>query len=676
LSVAWLRCSRVLWRVLPALLVASVAGAMTLDEQDRLETLGRAKPQEALAALQRDVPDPASDDEQALNAWRLQGRLHLRLGDQPAAERAIEQLDRLARETHDAGRQAAAQLASACVRADALLVTGPLRRADALFDALESAHPLPPSLYALRQDCRQVRAAVKEGLGEYPAALRLLQEAVREADEEASQPWRRSELRKAMANVLRRAGQIEAARRTNAEALRLGRVQHDALCQARALSVASMLTSGPDAAAQELAALQGAIRLAREADAPFEEAQGLANLSDYHLQHGQFEQALAQAEQALPLARRTMNTDAEEICQANAGYALIAMHRLDEGMRRARESIDRDLRIDDQVSASELLSDLALYLERAGYAAEAVATYQELRRVSDEVAHRGQQREVAELLAGFEAERRRQERDALKEDNQLKEEQLRQRELSFQFWFLLIGVSLLLLVLAGLLYSRARRTRAALRHSNERLQQQSRQDPLTGLANRRAFEIRVEQDEVPSQERPGLLCLLDLDYFKRVNDVYGHAAGDAVLVEVARRLRAITRDGDLLARWGGEEFLLVALGLDEEQAEALMRRMLDAVAGAPVQVGAQEIGVTASMGYAHWPLQPGQAALSPQQALDLVDGALRVAKSAGRDRACRLVGLPQPVALAVGVAQDLQSAQRAGVVRLHLWQRGTAELSS
>ncbi|MCG7287043.1 GGDEF domain-containing protein [Cellulomonas sp. ACRRI] len=151
-------------------------------------------------------------------------------------------------------------------------------------------------------------------------------------------------------------------------------------------------------------------------------------------------------------------------------------------------------------------------------------------------------------------------------------------------------------------------------------------DPLTGAANRRRLE-----DELAYQARvvgSGLdvaLVYLDLDRFKAVNDVHGHTVGDRVLVAVARALEQHVRSGDLVARLGGEEFLVVAPGTGSGDARALAERLRGAVPGA---VRAQApVDVTASLGVTA--LRAGE---EPAAAIGRVDALMYRAKRAGRDR--------------------------------------------
>jgi diguanylate cyclase (GGDEF)-like protein/PAS domain S-box-containing protein len=127
-----------------------------------------------------------------------------------------------------------------------------------------------------------------------------------------------------------------------------------------------------------------------------------------------------------------------------------------------------------------------------------------------------------------------------------------------------------------------------------RLAHQANHDPLTGLPNRTLLAGHVAERFVPGQG--GLACLfLDLDNFKVVNDSLGHAAGDELLVEVATRLRAVVRPGDLVARFGGDEFVVVCEDVDTEDAVALAERIGAALAE-PVRLGGVDVRPHASVG--------------------------------------------------------------------------------
>ena len=182
----------------------------------------------------------------------------------------------------------------------------------------------------------------------------------------------------------------------------------------------------------------------------------------------------------------------------------------------------------------------------------------------------------------------------------------------------------------------------ALRQSKarrERLRREVRQgldaaltDPLTGLHNRRFAMHHLERvsERAARQRRCYAVLLCDLDRFKRVNDTHGHAAGDAVLVEVARRLSADLRGADTLSRLGGEEFLIVMPDTSLAAATAAAERLSARVRGAPVCLpcGGQ-IDMTMSVGLA---LGGHGAFATGPEAVEAADRALYEAKAAGRAR--------------------------------------------
>lgn len=133
----------------------------------------------------------------------------------------------------------------------------------------------------------------------------------------------------------------------------------------------------------------------------------------------------------------------------------------------------------------------------------------------------------------------------------------------------------------------------------EEMHLMARLDPLTGLYNRRHLDEHLRATAVGSRRRmqPLAVLVIDVDRFKSVNDTLGHAAGDEVLCELARRLRRIMRADDVAGRWGGEEFLVLLPQTDLAGAGAVAERIRQAVADAPVRLADRNIDVTVSIGY-------------------------------------------------------------------------------
>lgn len=161
-------------------------------------------------------------------------------------------------------------------------------------------------------------------------------------------------------------------------------------------------------------------------------------------------------------------------------------------------------------------------------------------------------------------------------------------------------------------------------------------DELTGLANRRFVLERAQQEFErlgrlrPAEERVNTAgCIMvDLDHFKGVNDTHGHAAGDAILRQLAHRLKPAVRPYDILGRFGGEEFVLLLPHTDLERTKATAERIRQLIRGEPFDYGEHRINVTASLGVAC--TRPGDTSM--EQAIQRADDHLYVAKNAGRDR--------------------------------------------
>jgi diguanylate cyclase (GGDEF)-like protein len=175
------------------------------------------------------------------------------------------------------------------------------------------------------------------------------------------------------------------------------------------------------------------------------------------------------------------------------------------------------------------------------------------------------------------------------------------------------------------------RVRAALkaRHSLSMLERRAHRDSLTGLANRGVLEDQLTRqwDSCRRHETPLSLVIVDLDHFKAINDTYGHGTGDDVLRETARVLTHSVRSSDLVARFGGEEFVVVAPSCSITLAVELAKRFRAKLADQKITVDGSVITVTASVGIAgaDWTQQ------GPTELLRQADEALYQAKRSGRN---------------------------------------------
>ncbi|SFU94706.1 sensor domain-containing diguanylate cyclase [Pseudoduganella namucuonensis] len=224
-----------------------------------------------------------------------------------------------------------------------------------------------------------------------------------------------------------------------------------------------------------------------------------------------------------------------------------------------------------------------------------------------------------------------------------------------------------------------------LERAYKALEEVSLTDQLTGLRNRRFFLQHVDGDVAMALRRydyPMLqdadrdactdkdlvFFMVDLDHFKEVNDRYGHAAGDAVLVQVQERLREVFRESDHLIRWGGEEFLVLARATDREEAKVVAERVRRAVANRDFQLpDGTTLSKTCSIGFACFPFLPLQPRLlSWSQVVELADLGLYIAKHSGRNAWAALYGTETTRAegLFQRMTQQLERTVAGGEVRV------------
>ncbi|HEY9060697.1 MAG TPA: diguanylate cyclase [Pseudobacteroides sp.] len=195
-----------------------------------------------------------------------------------------------------------------------------------------------------------------------------------------------------------------------------------------------------------------------------------------------------------------------------------------------------------------------------------------------------------------------------------------------------------------------------LETANNELKDLSLHDPLTKLYNRRylyefisdlsdnfikaktaLFFNRQKRDLSVENNVIGVF-LIDIDFFKSVNDVYGHSAGDAVLVKIAKALKSILRDDDYIIRWGGEEFLIILNKSKVEYLKVFSKKVLDLMRNTPIEISDNKIIYkTCSIGCTHLPFEPGLPdLLTLEQNINICDFAMYKAKKSGRNRAIHI----------------------------------------
>lgn len=612
---------------------AKVNASPTADLHGRLlalEAQGRAQPQPVAQQLQALVVASPPFGPTRLALLTVQGLMLAEAAQADAAERSAAQLDDWPQAAGPA-LAARATAAALLIRASLAAHAGhDLQRADLLLQQALQALPAGVS------DVERLRFVathgfIKDRSGQLEAAVRLNHESLALADRVGT-PWRRAEARSALAYSYFGAGQLERARTLSDEALAVATAAGDWVALGRAHNTAGIVLDGLGDREGDRRSFELAISHARRAGAKRDEARYLANSADFYLKKGDYRTALGHAQRALPLARELHDPDTELVALANIGFAHIAMHQLAAGKRFVAQAIAIDEQRGAWSGAASSYLELGTYLEKAGDLRGAVAAYHRHRKLSAGVLRGDQQKAILAMQEQYDAEQRNRSLALLQREQDIKAEQLRRRDLQQWLWWLLAGALVLSFGVLVALHRRVRLANRLLARSNQVLRQHGERDPLTGLANRRGFQEAMQR-RAADGTLSGTLYLIDVDHFKRINDRHGHAAGDAALVEVAQRLRATLREDDLIVRWGGEEFLVVVQALSAERIDALARRMLGALQVAPVVVERQTIAVTASIGFATFPIGPGALAVPWERAVNLVDTAMYLAKTHGRNRA-------------------------------------------
>lgn len=257
---------------------------------------------------------------------------------------------------------------------------------------------------------------------------------------------------------------------------------------------------------------------------------------------------------------------------------------------------------------------------------------------------------------------RQQQEDRLKNELLEKEVALKtaqQKQIEGQYR-LVVAMSFILILLMLLVYIRFSQKRRLARQYKEL----SIVDTLTGLKNRRFLEQNIERELGYIKRTQGTkesnelgIYLIDIDHFKQVNDTYGHAAGDKVLIEFARRINTAIRDVDLFVRWGGEEFLLVArLEHGQKSMMALANRLSEAVKQAPFKADENtEIEVTCTIGAVIYPCADKSTMdISWNKLVKLSDMALYYGKHKQRDCWVCIESIVQPESWDRLLAQDFE----------------------
>ncbi|MBF37569.1 tetratricopeptide repeat-containing diguanylate cyclase [Idiomarina sp. UBA4520] len=371
----------------------------------------------------------------------------------------------------------------------------------------------------------------------------------------------------------------------------------------------------------------------------------LNNFGDHYMYEEDWEKARSHLLEALELAEEVEDVWMAQTIHFNLGFVEVHQGNTEAGLKEMTDAVQfyRDEELTKKVEA--MLGELAQAYEFAGLYQKQAETLKEQVALSKEHYQSDQQKNLANLQQLYETKDKEQQIELLERQNELKEQLLEINQQRNMIWLLLGVVALFATVFVFIMYRKARKANLRLKAANSMLADQSLKDPLTGLWNRRALQKEMDERKKHGERRDAAtqsdgLILLDLDFFKRINDQYGHAAGDEVLAEVSRRLQMICRDSDKLIRWGGEEFLFLVRNVDDENLKELSERILNELAKKPVRYEGYEIPVTTTIGFIRLPFSGvSEKQMDWEKVLQVADMALYMGKAHGRNRACGVTEL-------------------------------------
>jgi two-component system, cell cycle response regulator len=440
-----------------------------------------------------------------------------------------------------------------------------------------------------------------------------------------------------------------------------------------------------------LAYYNRALTLRRELGAKARVAATLSNIGDTYFEKGDLRHALDAQRESLKLRLEVKDQSAVALSYRNIALIQLAAKQIDSAganlrvaRRLADEATDRGLGVQvrlaqaayerargnpaaaaafaqdalsiaEQMGAREQVrqasAELAIAQESHGELRDALAAFKRSKAVSDSIFSADATRQIADLQQKFADARRLHELDSLKAQQATLQveavEQMRQRNIA-------AGIAVLILVVGVGLYRR--------RVERERLAESlSVTDSLTGLRNRRYVDQTIDMDIAASLRRwrsamakgmsvddaDLIFLLLDIDHFKAVNDEHGHAVGDQVLTQLGTVLRTTCRDSDVVVRWGGEEFLIVARFTDRNQGDVTAERLRQAIERHTVTLpNGKIVRVTCSIGWVAYPIDlANPEATSWMDAIALADEAAYAAKRAGRNAAVGATTPSKPVSV-------------------------------
>lgn len=338
-----------------------------------------------------------------------------------------------------------------------------------------------------------------------------------------------------------------------------------------------------------------------------------------------FEKALLYYDQSLSFFRE--NLDKRNIMNIQFGRvnSMIELKQVEDAeveLAELEEMIDELDEEDNEFSAG-LKRQKAKLAAAKGDHKTAFELQTEVTKELQKIHEKSGRKNLEELLVQYDMEKKENDNRLLQQENELKELKLQQQQREGFLWRLAMAFAVLVLILVGYLLQR-------ILVNRNHFQQMALKDHLTDAPNRRAILHFAERHFQLSRRnrQPFTLAILDLDFFKRINDSFGHDAGDEVLKAIAQAIKSSIRTQDSFGRYGGEEWLLVLNNANKEDVEVIFARIKENLASIRVDNIPDDYKITFSLGASQ--IQKGDMSLN--SVIKRADECLYKAKEGGRDR--------------------------------------------
>ncbi|MEO7105361.1 MAG: GGDEF domain-containing protein, partial [Rhodoferax sp.] len=491
----------------------------------------------------------------------------------------------------------------------------------------------------LWQNYRQ-RGAAQLALGQFAPALESYLQSLQYADQQAQHP------KQARLRSLSGLSNVYAAMKNHEKTLS---VLSEALVLAQELDSKKMqatiyLNQGSEFAVlgrmkEFVEANERALKVSRESGLVRLEATVLNNMGDSYLRSHNYPKAEALSRQALGKYQDLDDQSGVVTAQCNIGFALMGQGKVNQGVVEVRAALKRAHDAGAMTDEEDILGELGRMYEHLGLYSEAVSTIREQQKLSEQLFRNDREKSVAAMQEQFDSVQRQKQIELLARENILKDAKISNQRLEQIVTLLGVIVTVMGGIFVYLLYRRVRKTNQKLREANKQLEFHAVHDPLTGLFNRRSFFELMNKRALNGSGRreddnPDGLMILDIDHFKNINDTLGHAGGDTVLIEIAKRLRSAVRDTDMVMRWGGEEFLVFSPKANAAHLKTLAQRVLNVIGKEPIAVGDKMMTITVTGGFLSLPFSGlSETDCNWEKAMQIADMALYLGKVNGRNRA-------------------------------------------